>query len=104
MSYQPKFTVTPHLIKIIEEISSLREKVLSTTVQVSWLPALQKDAKVRNTHSSTAIEGNPLSLEEVGQLAEGKKLPLATERSRQEILNYFAGLRFIERNAEKKKI
>ena len=104
MSYQPQFSVTPHLIKIIEEISALREQITTATIQVPWLPALQKDAWVRNTHSSTAIEGNPLSLEEVKLLAEAKELPLATKRSRQEILNYFAGLRFIEKSLHKKTI
>ena len=37
MSYQPQFTITP---------------------------ALQKGTRARNTHSSTAIKGNPLTLEE----------------------------------------
>jgi len=32
---------------------------------------LQKDTRARNTHSSTAIEGNPLTLEEVRALEEG---------------------------------
>ena len=104
MSYRPKFSVTPHLIKLIEEISALRERIVSAAIQVPWLPTLQKDAKVRNTHSSTAIEGNPLSLMEVEQLADGKDLPLAAKRSRQEILNYFAGLRFIEKSFHKKRI
>jgi Fic family protein len=102
MPYTPKFTVTAHLVKIIEEIASFREKIISSTVQVPWIPALQKDARVRNTHGSTAIEGNPLTLEEVRLLEEGKQLPAVTERSKQEVLNYFAALRFIEKNASKK--
>jgi Fic family protein len=102
MTYNPKFTVTAHLVKIIEEIASCREKIISSTVQVPWMPALQKDARVRNTHGSTAIEGNPLTLEEVRILEEGKQLPSSTERSKKEILNYFAALRFIEKNTSKK--
>lgn len=102
MSYLPKFTVTAHLVKIIEEIASFREKIIASTIQVSWIPALQKDARVRNTHGSTAIEGNPLTLEEVRILEDGKQLPTATARSKREVLNYFAALRFIEKNASKK--
>ena len=69
-----------------------------------WIPALQKDARIRNTHSSTAIEGNPLTLEEVRALEEGRSLPTATTRARREVLNYFAGLRFVERHARKKRL
>ncbi|MFH0957998.1 MAG: Fic family protein [Pseudomonadota bacterium] len=104
MSYVPKFNVTAHLVKIIEEIASFREKVLSSSIQVPWIPVLQKDARIRNTHGSTAIEGNPLTLEDVRLLEDGKQLPTATARSRREVLNYFAALRFIEKNAVKKTI
>ncbi len=62
MSYQPEFTITPKLLKIIEEIAALREKILAATIQVSWIPTLQKDTRVRNTHSSTAIEGNAVRI------------------------------------------
>jgi Fic family protein len=104
MAYEPKFTITAHLLKIIEEIASFRERILEATVQVPWMPALQKDARVKNTHASTAIEGNPLTLEEVKILEEGGKLPTRTKRSKQEVLNYFAALRFIEKSTASKKI
>jgi len=104
MGYQPGFTITAPLTRRLEEIAALREKILGATIQVPWIPALQKDARVRNTHSSTAIEGNPLTLEEVRLLAEGQALPAATERSRREVLNYLAGLSFVERQSRKKRI
>jgi len=104
MAYQPSFTVTSSLLKRTEDIAVLREKILSATVQVAWILTLQKDTRVRNTHSSTAIEGNPLTLEEVRALEEGLPLTTATERSRREVLNYFAGLRFIEKQVQKKQI
>ena len=104
MAYQPRFTITAHLVALLEAIATLREKILAATIQVSWIPLLQKNARIRNTHSSTAIEGNPLTLEQVRMLEEGQSLPTATERARREVLNYFAGLRFIERNSRKKLI
>jgi Fic family protein len=73
-------------------------------VQVPWIPTLQKDARVRNTHSSTAIEGNPLTLEQVRLLEEGQPLPTEPQRAKREVLNYLAGLRFIEQRAKKKTI
>lgn len=101
MSYQPQFTIRYGLVAQLEEIAALREKILAATVQVPWIPALQKDTRLRNAHSSTAIEGNPLTLEQVRLLAEGNELPSATGRSKQEVLNYFAGLRFIEQHLKK---
>lgn len=104
MPYSPQFHITPHLIKIIEEISVCRQKILSATVQVPWIPLLQREARTRTTHSSTAIEGNPLTLEEVQALEEGRPVPEAGGRSRREILNQLAALRFIEKNQGKKTI
>jgi len=104
MAYKPTFTITAHLLKIIEEIAAFREKILAATIQVSWIPTLQKDARIRNTHSSTAIEGNPLTLDQVRLLKEGQSLPTQPQRATREVLNYFAGLRFIEKRAAKKRI
>ena len=104
MGYEPKFAITPRLLRLIEEISALREKILAATVQVPWIPTLQKDARIRNTHSSTAIEGNPLTLDQVRLLEEGQSLPTQPQRATREVLNYFAGLRFIEKRAAKKRI
>ncbi|MBI2067860.1 MAG: Fic family protein [Deltaproteobacteria bacterium] len=74
------------------------------TVQVPWVPILQREARTRITHSSTAIEGNPLTLGEVQALEEGRPVPEAGERARREILNQLAGLRFVEKNQKKKII
>jgi Fic family protein len=101
MSYQPLFTVTPALLKRVEQIAALRERIMAATVQVRWIPALQKDTRTRNTHSSTAIEGNPLTLEQVRALEEGREVPAVAVRAKREVANYFAGLRFIEKNATK---
>ena len=104
MAYQPSFTITPNLLRLIEQITALRERIFSATVHVAWIPTLQRDTRVRNTHSSTAIEGNPLTLEQVRALEEGRALTAITERSRREVLNSLAGLRFIENRARKKRI
>ena len=104
MSYTPHFSITPRLLGLSEEIAVLRERILAAAVQISWVPALQKDARSRNVHSSTAIEGNPLTLEQVVALEEGRTLSGSNERAEREVLNYFAGLRYIEKNAAKKRI
>jgi len=104
VSYQPQFTITPGLLARVENIAALREKILAATVQVPWISALQKDTRLRNAHSSTAIEGNPLTLEQVRAVEERRELPGVADRAKREVLNYFAGLRFIEKNLKKSRL
>ena len=104
MPYQPEFTVSARVVGELETIAVLRERILAATVQVPWMPSLQRDARVRNTHSSTAIEGNPLTLEQVRLIEEGHGLPAEPARAQREVLNYLTGLRYLERHANKKRI
>lgn len=103
MSYQPQFTITPVLLTRVESIAALRERIQGAAIQVPWIPALQKDTRARNTHSSTAIEGNPLTLAEVRALEEGTSVN-APQRARREVLNYFAALRHVEKQAARKRL
>ncbi len=104
MSYEPQFTIRPRLLSLVEMIAVLRERIQGAAVEISWIPALQKDTRTRNVHASTAIEGNPLTLEQVRALEEGRELAASDTRSSREVLNYFAGLRYVEKHAKKKSI
>src|SRR5580692_4865156 len=104
MRYDPEFTISARLLARVEAVAALRERIQSATVELSWIPALQKDWRTRNVHASTAIEGNPLTLEQVRALEEGRKLAASDGRSQREVLNYFAGLRYVEKNAAKKTV
>ncbi len=104
MNYQPRYTITPLLLERVEQIAAFREKILAATINVSWIPGLQMDSRARNAHSSTAIEGNPLTLEQVCALEEGREPSAAADRAKREVLNYFAGLRYIEKNSQRKTI
>src|SRR6476469_5820520 len=104
MKYRPVYTITPRLLSEVEQVAALHERISAAAVQVSWIPALQKDTRIRNAHSSTAIEGNPLTLEQVRAIEEGREIPATAARSRREVANYFAGLRFVEKNAKRAAI
>ncbi|BDS05066.1 cell division protein Fic [Oceaniferula spumae] len=104
MPYQPQFSITPQLLASVEEIAALRERIQGAAIELSWIPALQKDTRTRNGHASTAIEGNPLTLEQVRSLEEGRELLASAKLHQREVTNYFAGLRYIEKNATLKKI
>ena len=104
MSYEPQFTISHRLLRRVEAVSALRERIQAAAVELSWIPALQKDCRTRNVHASTAIEGNPLTLEQVRALEEGRPLAASSARSQREVLNYFAGLRYVEKNAARKTL
>ncbi len=104
MVFVPTFTITARLLALSETIAALRERIQNAAVELSWVPALQKDSRSRNVHASTAIEGNPLTLEQVRAIEEGRTLAASDDRSQREVLNYFAGLRYVEKNAVKKTI
>lgn len=104
MNYEPQFSISSDLLSQVESVAALRERILGATVELSWIPALQKDTRTRNVHASTAIEGNPLTLEQVRAVEEGREPVASDARSRREVTNYFAGLRFIEKHATKRTI
>jgi len=104
MAYVPQFAISPRLLSRVEQVAALRERIQGAAVELSWIPALQKDTRTRNGHASTAIEGNPLTLEQVRALEEGRELSAVDERPKREVLNYFAGLRYVEKHARKKAI
>jgi Fic family protein len=104
MAYVPQFTITPALLAEVEQVAALRERILGAVVDMPWIPALQKDTRTRNVHASTAIEGNPLTLEQVRALEEGRELSASDTRPRREVINYFAGLRYVEKHAAKKTL
>jgi len=97
---QPHYTITDTLLARISEAETLRTRIQTAAVQVAWLETIRLDSLVRRAHFSTAIEGNPLTLPEVGALAGAKKVDVK-DRAKREVLNYLAALRWIARQPEK---
>ena len=95
MGYNPKNVITPRTAGLLEKISELRTKIEMSPVSVQWRPRLERDAFARLAHTSTAIEGNPLTLREVEILSKGGDLPMVQRRYKNEVLNYLAALRYI---------
>ncbi len=85
--FKPDFRYTNKIVKLIGKIAASREVVLNSPLVPKWEVSLRRDAMVRSAHSSTSIEGNKLTLEQVTKLAEGRKI-MATRKDKQEVLNY----------------
>jgi Fic family protein len=72
-NYAPIFTITPEILSLSYEIASdleridiIREKVLT--------PQLRKDNRIITIHSSLWIEANSLTLEQVTDIVDGKRV------------------------------
>ncbi len=106
---KPKFSISLHLANLIDEISSLRERIISAPIQVAWIPSLQKEAVIRNAMGSTAIEGFVLSLPEVRALADlprrqagESKISRKLNMTEKAVFNYLACLRYIQKHKKER--
>ncbi|MCD6124121.1 Fic family protein [bacterium] len=97
--FKPNFSYTHNIVNNLVEITSARELILNAYLVPKWEISLRREALIRAAHASTAIEGNPLTLEEVSQLARGRKV-VAARRAKQEVLNYLNVLEHIEKYQE----
>lgn len=92
--YRPRFQITPTLLRLVAEASEIKAWIAHAAVDVAWLPAVQRDTALRLAHSSTAIEGNPLTLHEVEILARDPAVRASTSTAEREVLNHLAALRW----------
>lgn len=68
---QPQFTITPKMLQRVVDITNI---VTRLEIERERHLHLRKDSKIRTIYSSLAIENNSLSLEEVSDLIQGKKV------------------------------
>jgi len=80
--FKPNFKYTNKIVNGLVKISIARELVLNSPFIPKWEIALRREAIIRNTHSSTAIEGNKLSLDQVSDLAHGREVMASRKDNR----------------------
>ena len=97
--FKPRFRHTNKIVRLLTRISAAREVILNSPLIPRWEVTLRRDAIIHSAHSSTSIEGNRLSLEEVSDLAQGREI-MATRKDRQEVLNYLNVLETIGKLVE----
>ena len=94
-TFLPAFTYSHAMVKRLAAIAAAREVILHAHLVPKWEISIRREQLVRAAHASTAIEGNPLSLEEVSRLAEGRDV-MAVRRAKDEVLNYLRVLEHID--------
>ena len=88
MNYQPDFTISAAAISMVAEISALIERYIITQ-EASESLKLRRANKIKTIQSSLAIEGNTLSVKQVTDILEGKRV-VAPLREIQEVKNAIA--------------
>lgn len=89
--YRPNFNYTDKIVKNLTFIAESKAIIINSPLIPEWEVSLRKEALIQSAHASTAIEGNPLTLEEVSELAHGREV-MASRKDRQEVLNYLEAL------------
>jgi Fic family protein len=87
MRFSPQFAYSHEIVNRLTNIAASREVILHAHLVPKWEVSLRREQIIRAAHASTAIEGNPLTLEEVSQLAQGREV-MATRKAKEEVLNY----------------
>jgi len=87
VGFVPRFSISRKLLSNLTLVAAAREVILHAYLVPKWEVELRKDALIRSAHSSTSIEGNRLSRDQVSALAEGRKV-MAGRKDKQEVLNY----------------
>jgi Fic family protein len=100
MPFKPCYTITDKILNNISRIMAGREIIEHSRIIPKWELSLRKEAQLHSAHSSTSIEGNRLSLEQVRALAERKDV-IASAKDKQEVINYLKALDSIPAYAKK---
>ena len=71
--YAPPYSVTDTIIHLVAEISE-QAGVITIKNETTASPKLRRENQIRSIHSSLAIENNTLSLEQVTDIINGKRV------------------------------
>ncbi len=97
--FNPNFSYTSKIVRPLTKISASREIILNSPLIPKWEVTLRREAIILSAHSSTSIEGNRLSLDQVSDLAFGREV-MAARKDKQEVLNYLKVLENLDKLTE----
>ena len=85
--YIPPYEITDEMLELVSEIMENLGK-LSGVNELEKLPRLRRVSRIKSIHSSLAIENNTLSIEQVTDVINGKRV-LAPQKDIKEVHNAF---------------
>jgi len=98
--FNPKYKLTNSIVKKLTSIAEARAVIEKAKILPQYELKLRRQAIIRMTHSSTAIEGNTLLAEQIAALYADKKVD-APERDVYEAKNYLKALKYIDEVVKK---
>lgn len=100
--FDPKYKLTDKIVGMLTAIAENRAIIARARLLPAQELSLRRQALVRMTHSSTAIEGNILNLGQVEALYRNEKID-APARDIYEAQNYIKALRYISETVDEKR-
>lgn len=104
MTFSPKYSITPKILKAIASIEISRHAIIDLPITAPMVASLRESARLASTHHSTAIEGNRLSAAEVKEVIRGGGHFPNREKDEREVLNYYKALEHMEVLAKNKSL
>ena len=101
--FRPNFNYTNGIVNNLIEIHSIKDFIVNAPLVVELEVSLKRDALLKSAHHSTAIEGNPLTFNQVNKLAKGMKIN-AQKKAKQEVINYLNVLENLDKYPDNGKI
>jgi Fic family protein len=98
--FKPNFRYTHKIVNHLTASAAARTIIMNAPLIPKWEVSLRREALLKSAHSSTAIEGNPLTFEQVTDLAAGRDI-MVRRKDKQEVLNYLEALERIPVFADK---
>ncbi len=95
--FNPHYRSTPYLLQCLEKIAAHLALLKAAPAKTTLRLKIEREAVIQNVHSSTWIEGNTLSLEQVSNLSVNKDVN-APERQKREVSNALKALRWTMKN------
>ena len=97
MNYSPKYTISDKIRNDLREIEKLRGDIRGSRILPEIEASIRLRASVESVHSSTSIEGNPLSANEVRAVITSDSPLTREEYAKIEVQNYKKALDFIDK-------
>ena len=94
--FNPIYKLTNSIVQMLTAIAESKAVIERAKILPQQELKLRRQALIRITHSSTAIEGNELGISQVEALLARKKID-APQRDVYEVQNYLKALKYIEK-------
>lgn len=100
--FNPKYALSDEIVQNLTAIAEGKVFIEHAKILPIAEIKLRRLARIRMSHSSTAIEGNRLNLQQVEKLAAGKKIE-APDRDIFEVKNYLHAMNYIDKIVKNKE-